>query len=112
MIAIHYTYHAFLHAEEIDTFYMIGILQVNHHPQKFPDKNAGKNINMKRQISLQSIMCIAKLSENVNFTWLTGHKTETILKKMFWQRDSTSIKQNIHIIPQKAKNAKIVVCTW
>ena len=67
---------------------MIGILQVNHPPQKFPDKNAEKNINMKRQISLQSIMCIAKLSANVNFTWLTSHKTETILKKKCFGRET------------------------
>ena len=42
MIAIHYTYHAFLYAKEIGTSYMIGILEVNHPPQKFPDKNAEK----------------------------------------------------------------------
>ena len=52
MIAIHYTYHAFLYAKEIDTSYMIGILEASHPPQKFPDKNAEKNINIKRQINL------------------------------------------------------------
>ena len=67
MIAIHYTHDAFLYAKETYKLYIIGILKVNHPPQKFPDKNAEKNINMKRQISLQSIMCIAKLSPNVNF---------------------------------------------
>ena len=40
MIALHDTYYAFLYAKEIDTSYMIGILEVNHPPQKFPDKNA------------------------------------------------------------------------
>ena len=52
MVAIHYTYHAFLYGKEIDTSYMIGILEVNYRPQKVPDKNAKKNINIKRQISL------------------------------------------------------------
>ena len=61
---------------------------------------------MKRQISLQSIICIAKLSPNVNVRQLTGHKTETILKKMFQQRDCTSINKNIHIIPQKKQKYK------
>ena len=51
MIAIQYTYHAFLYAKEIDTSYMIGILKVNHPPQKFPHKKGIININIKRQIS-------------------------------------------------------------
>ena len=70
---------------------MIGILQVKHPPQKFPDKYGEKNINMKRHIHLQGVTCIAKLSANVNFRWLTSHKTQTILKKMFSQGDSTPI---------------------
>ena len=67
---------------------MIGILQVNHCPQKFPDKNGEKNINMKRHISLQSVTCIAKLSANVNFRWPTSHKTETIQKKKCFGRET------------------------
>ena len=42
MIAIHYTHHAFLYVKERDISHMIGILEVNHPPQKFPDKNAEK----------------------------------------------------------------------
>ena len=34
---------------------MIGNLQVNPPPQKFPDKNGEKHINMKRHMSLQSV---------------------------------------------------------
>ena len=31
-----------MYAKETDKLYIIGILQVNHPPQKFPDKNAEK----------------------------------------------------------------------
>ena len=77
LIAIHYTHDAFLYAKETDKLYMMGIFQVNP-PQKFPDKNAEKYINMKRQISLQSIMCIAKLSPKAHRPQNRNHSEKNV----------------------------------
>ena len=68
LISVHYTYHASLYSWEIYTLYMIHIVQVKHPLQKFPDKKLNKNINIKRDITLESITCIGKWSGNVNFT--------------------------------------------
>ena len=84
---------------------MIGILQVKHPPQKFPDNNREKyqhgetykprKCHIYREIIRKCKFQMAHNPQNIRHS-----------EKMVWQRDITPIKQNISTIPQKPKPEK------
>ena len=111
MFAIHYTYHASLHSKEIDTFYMINILQVNHPPQKFPDKNVERNDqheetdkptkhHMYSNIISKWKFHMAHKPQNRN------HSDKNVLAERQYLHKSK------HTYNTTQKKCKTVVCTW
>ena len=102
-----------MYAKETDKLYIIGILQVNHPPQKFLDKNAEKYQHEETDKPTKHHV-YSKIITKCKFH--IAHKPQNrnhSEKKMFQQTDITSRNQNIHIIPQKKhKNAKTVVSIW